>query len=232
MYLDPAGKRSLDFDLYVAQRKAAPGWRDRIEGADLYATLLMRSRIQGNAVDRLRAVAGQAGALLGVLPDRDLGGISDQEFQSVSADLAALFDACRVRGVRLAIATKLLCQKRPYLIPMLDGDVQSAIGRPRGIRQLKTPGVRSVAYIERFRELMRQPLGTGAQGWSNLAALTHLAATLTDVVSKHLKGLGVAPPHPDFSPARILDKLVYFDWQAYLTYGWGSNAAAREIQPP
>jgi hypothetical protein len=54
---------SADFDLYAAQRAQNRGWSDRIEGADLWATHLMNSRLKAAEADALlrhRAAIGRA----------------------------------------------------------------------------------------------------------------------------------------------------------------------------
>jgi hypothetical protein len=84
-------------------------------------------------------------------------------------------------GVQLAIATKLLCIKRPYLIPMMDRVVQDCIGSDQASE-----------VLGEFRRLL---------------ALTEVSARVDALVHLVESIIGVAP-----SRVRILDELIWFDW--------------------
>jgi hypothetical protein len=84
-------------------------------------------------------------------------------------------------GVKLAIATKLLCIKRPYLIPMMDRVVQGCFGSDRPLE-----------ILGEFRRLLATP---------------EISARV-DALADHVGAIiGVAP-----SRVRILDELIWFDW--------------------
>jgi uncharacterized protein DUF6308 len=196
-----------DFDLYIAQRSAVPNWTDRIEGADLYATLLMRSRVRTTESDDLMMVARRVEAVLVRVPQVNL---EVADLGSIQRPLQALFRACRRSGFSIAKITKLLCQKRPQLIPMLDSQVLTAIG---GVWPASsTPSTfaqEGIAAVSRFRDLMTW---TDGQGQDNLALLLELARSFTIEFSDRLSAEGVALPHPEFTPVRILDSLLWFEF--------------------
>jgi hypothetical protein len=85
-------------------------------------------------------------------------------------------------GVQLAIATKLLCIKRPALVPMMDSVVQGCFGAEAGPAEI----------LRQFRRLLAEdPIAT------RIRELAEAVQRLT----------GFAP-----SPVRILDELIWFDW--------------------
>jgi len=93
-------------------------------------------------------------------------------------------------GVQLAIATKLLCIKRPHLIPMMDSMVQYCFDCTKASEILKE-----------FRRLLAERAFSESLG----------------ELAKHIgSSFGVTP-----SRVRILDELIWFDWNLGLPEaGW------------
>lgn len=105
--------------------------------------------------------------------------IEDASFDSDVGEAVEILIAHH--GIKLAIATKLLCIKRPYLIPMMDSLVQDC-----------------------FRS---KQAGEILAGFRTLLALPEVS-TRIDALASHLAAItGIV-----LSRVRILDELVWFDW--------------------
>jgi Family of unknown function (DUF6308)/HEAT repeats len=204
---------SREFDGYAAARAAGdPSWQNRIEMADLLATWLMQSQVER-----------RPGAIEGVLEQRCQ---IEQELAKVPENLAleqeipdqtwqqleALFEAFRVPGVALATMTKILCMKRPALIPMMDSHVMSFLFQSEwpqsGGRNVNGYAAAGIAGMKQFRDLMLHG--------KNRSAL----ATIRDELTPWLAGLDVssrAAPAP--SQVRVLDSLLWFDGIGHAYFG-------------
>jgi hypothetical protein len=149
---------------------------DEIVPIDVLATLAMNSYIQGAASIRQihRDVARRCNWLLSEIP-------VNADLTTYDLDLSIarglLSEACSVRGVLLAVATKILHRKRRSYIPMLDNVIVNAYLEAAGRTALKNraqeadgaPGV-GVYVMDRFRrdlEAASEPLQSMA---SDLAA--------------------------------------------------------------
>jgi len=155
---------------------------DRITSVDMEAAdRLMGANISAQH-ERWRGIASpecqeQLAPVLRRIPVR--ASIEDPTFD---AEVGEAIEVLTARdGVQLAIATKLLCIKRPYLIPMMDSVVQDCFGSNRALE-----------ILEDFRRLLAEQ-----EVSQRVDALVDQLAAIT----------GVIP-----SRVRILDELIWFDW--------------------
>jgi hypothetical protein len=110
--------------------------------------------------------------------------IEDASFDADVDRAIKILNACE--GVQLAIATKLLCIKRPYLIPMMDSLVQDCLVQDRSENNLP------LEILQQFRRLLAIP-----EISMRIDALADRIAAITGFV---------------LSRVRILDELIWFDW--------------------
>jgi hypothetical protein len=115
-------------------------------------------------------------ALLGKIPS-----VANIENATFDADVSKLIRSIMGPGIKLAIATKILSIKRPFLIPMMDRVVQDCFAS-------KDPE----ALMSRFRQAVSSP--------GNRRVLSSLAKLVR-------REFGILP-----SPLRILEQLIWFDW--------------------
>lgn len=202
---------SLDFDLYSAQRGANPGWANRLEGADIYATLLVNSSVERTDADGLMKDAPRIEEGLSQLPDKDL---ADVELARVDKPLRQMFGAIFRYNFGLAKATKLLCLKRPRLIPMMDRYVTLALKFKNANAQSAEAVDRAIDALALFQELVR---------FQKAATLKALCDNLTKDVAAHLLKQGISKPHPRFSAVRVMDNLLWFDEVGYKTKAYTSQ---------
>jgi hypothetical protein len=114
--------------------------------------------------------------------------IEDPQYDSdVQKALEKLVD---LHGVELAIASKLLTIKRPFLIPMMDSMVQYCFhdACQRCSKKSEIP----VVIMGEFRRLLQDE---------------HIRMTTTYLCSEIRKEFGIR-----VSPIRVLDQLIWFDW--------------------
>jgi len=210
--LDPSGTRlSYEFDSYVAERSRDGAWSNRMEGADLAATRLMHSNVSDDEIDAfLRAAEGPAGinAALADIEDRPLANVGPTD--PVWTRVEELLSRMTVGGVGLAKMTKLLCMKRPRLVPMLDSLVLSSLyfTPSKWPRELAsdpycTAGVKA---MKRFRELLLYG--------NNRDVLAVLSITINEELSG--RGGNRVPVHLD--EVRLLESLLWFDRGGYLNF--------------
>jgi hypothetical protein len=203
---------SREFDGYAAARWMDMPWRNRIEMVDLLATWLMQSQIErrpGAIEGVMECRAGIEAALAGVPDDLAL----EQDIpERTWWCLEALFRAFWVKGVALATMTKVLCMKRPALIPMLDSHVMGFLFRCewplRDGSRISDLAAAGVVAMGQFRQLMLHG--------ENLKAL----AAIRDELAPWLTGLEVssgAAPAP--SLVRVLDSLLWYDWKGHDYFG-------------
>jgi len=132
------------------------------------------------------------------------------------ADDPALWDALEgllatmeCKGVGLAKMTKLLCQKRPALIPMLDSYVMGFLFKS------EWPAVRPNTYAKAGVEGMKQFRALLLHG-NNLAATKAISEEMNAWLADRVEDR--TPPH--LSPVRVLDSLLWFDWWGFTAFGW------------
>jgi hypothetical protein len=225
-YFTAGGFLSVEFDQYSARRSASdPGWRNRLEGADLMATGLMNSRMSSRDVDAILVNRERIEEALRAIPAdlrlADTGVLAEPLY----AHLRALFAAFRCPGVSVAKMMKTLCQKRPRLLPMLDSLVRKALYNSEDIGVDSDPdefadGV--VREVDLFRRVLLWGAGTPNANYPRLLELTDaLAGRLAD-------GGEVLPDL--VTPVRILDDLVWFEWGGHEHYGWWENEQGRRIE--
>ncbi len=204
---------SLEFDGYVAARAAeSPAWRNRIEMADLLMTRFMQSQIERRpgAIEAVMENRSKIETALAMIPaDLDLEqAISDQTWHH----LESLFVAFRVSGVALATMTKVLSMKRPALIPMIDDHVRRFLfrhGWPRDGRRLIRPDAAAgVRCMKQFRELMQYE--------RNLQVLTAIRNEMSSWFVGRTASSGASPA---LSLVRVLDSLLWYDWQGCENFG-------------
>lgn len=215
----PERFHSLHFDLYVHQRAVAKGRRNDIDGSDICATLLMNSGVDRDDLRALVAAAPEVKLALTAIPDIDL---EDADLEKLSPPLRSLFAAVRTNGVSIAKCTKLLCMKRPRLIPMLDAEVVRALCKraPQLPANPQAFASRVVDLMGRFQSLLR----ARAEGaLTNGQACESIASSFSREVRTHLEAHGLSGPFPTFSAVRVLDNLLWFDWYGYATFGYEWN---------
>ncbi len=204
---------SREFDAYaIARATQDPSWRNRIEVADLLATWTMQSQIERRpgAIEAVLERRGLIEAALALVPV-DLRLEQDIPDQTWS-HLRALFEAFRVHGVAVASMTKVLCMKRPALIPMMDTHVMGFIFKgewpTEDGRAVQDYAAAGVIGMKQFRELMLHR--------KNLEVL----AAIRDDLAPWLAQLDVssrAVPAP--SLVRVLDSLLWYDWNGHSYFG-------------
>jgi hypothetical protein len=164
---------------------------DRIDPVDVLATVSMNSRV--NDAAGVRSVhRGLSAACEPILPnipeDADL---LDSDLGFVEELLDA---ACRVHGVLIAVATKVLHRKRRWLIPMLDS-------------------VLIDHYLAAGVETNRAWLGYGTRAAG--AVMPVLKAFRTDLseAAAHLEGLSGSLAAEGFrlTPLRMLELLIWME---------------------
>ncbi len=236
--LSRANFRTFDFDLYGAQR-ADGAWENRVEGADWYATLLMRSFIHDNEIDRvMRERAGQIEQALTAIPagiTLDPVTLNDQE---LCAKLATLFNAVRGptrSGISLAKVTKLLCLKRPMLIPMLDRNVCLGLGSPIVTSVAPAFGPAVIDIIRAFQAILVWSGIVDGEPHDNQDKVNALAAEITLKIDGEMenRGCGWAGCRPVVTPVRVLESLIWFDWGGWKNWPtmWQEGPAGIEPAP-
>jgi hypothetical protein len=204
---------SREFDGYSAERAIQDSsWRNRLEMADLLITCLMQSQIEKRpaVIDALMERRPGIEAAMLQVPDGLALELDIPEL--VWQKLETLFREFRVKGVSLATITKVLCLKRPALIPMLDNHVMRFLfkgGRPCDNEDLIQPDAAvGVMGMKQFRQLMLHG--------ENLKAL----AWVRDALNPWLNSLKVSSrvaPAP--SLVRVLDSLLWYDWDGHSHFG-------------
>lgn len=92
-------------------------WSDIYAADELYANIM---RFWPSAADQL-VCSSNIPLLLSVIENADLGEFDGQEWRTMRRKIFALVRECmEIRGVRLAVTTKVLHLKRPKLFPILD----------------------------------------------------------------------------------------------------------------
>lgn len=223
-YLHGGSRLSLEFDLYAARRSTELGWCDRIEGADLTATLLMNSKIESRHVDAVLANRIEIENALAEVPNVDLA-IVDLDRSPLRAKLLRLFAAFRVPGVSIAKVTKLLCLKRPKLIPMIDSYVLAGLyDDPPSFDSDPTAfAEETLRAVGLFRRLLLWPTG---QGSSNHEAIATVAAELTSAVRRE-SNVAI-----ELSPIRVLDNLLWFEHEGFKAFGYTWDDELKRVVHP
>jgi hypothetical protein len=144
---------------------------DRLMGANISAQNSRWGGLESTEVQ------DKVAAVLRRIPVR--ASLEDSTFDKDVCEAIEVLTACH--GVQLAIATKLLCIKRPYLIPMMDRVVQDCFGSSEASEILA--------------------------GFRRLLAVPGMPARLDTLADDVARITGFAP-----SRIRILDELIWFDW--------------------
>lgn len=189
---------SVEFDRYGALGAARnKGWSDRLLPPDLAITVLMNSRISTDDVEALLAKKDTIEEALGKVPnDVDLfGPISDGDWRKVKE----LFWTMEVPNVGLAKMTKVLCLKRPRLIPMLDSYVMEVL------YEKEWPDVDEDTYAEAGVAAMKRLSSLYRYG-ANAAAVD--AATAG--INEWLRASG-DPSAVELTPVRVLESLLWYE---------------------
>lgn len=204
---------SREFDGYCAVRAARDcGWPNRIEMADLLATWLMQSQIERRP-GAIEAVIDRRAEIESRLADvpRDMA-LEEAIPEHTWEGLRSLFEAFRVKGVAVGTMTKVLCMKRPSLIPMMDTHVMGFLfqkERPYAAgRAIHKDADVAVAAMQQFRELI---LHVG-----NRETLTAIRHELTPWLNALEVSSGAAPA---LSLVRVLDCLLWYDWKGHMYFG-------------
>lgn len=231
-YFDGGTVLSREFDLYAARRSTDSGWRNRLEGADITATLLMHSQAESRDVDTLFGRSDAIEVALSAVPtDLDLADADLDADLRLRADLAELFRVCKLTGIGVAKASKLLCLKRPRLIPMIDQYVRKALYNR--VADIEPPlpdkpeefGRRVVQEVTAFRRVMLWEREKRGPGLTNLVVLQALAGELNRELAS-----GAGLTGEIVTPVRVLDNLLWMDWYgAVHHFGYRYDQAAERI---
>jgi hypothetical protein len=232
-YFDGGTVLTLEFDLYAARRASDPGWHGRLDAADLAVTMLMNSRYEWWDVDPVFANRAEIDGGLRRLPtDLELAD-ADLSDPGLRDPLLAVFRGFRVHKVSVAKAAKVLCLKRPRLIPMLDSLVRMWLYDDD---QSPTPpadpdefAALCVSEMELVQRLLRWPVGGGK---TNQDGAKELAEAM--VAEAERRGLtdGVPPGQPWVTAVRVLESLIWFDKRGYKQFGYTSDEPNARVHHP
>lgn len=207
--------KTFDYELHRVRSAGSRGWAQRLEGADLMASLLMNSRLADSEGAALMDNASAIEAALLALPDQDL---ESTDLKTIERALIALFASVRVPGVSIAKSTKLLAMKRPRLLPILDSRVLEALyGRSFPFSEDPTAfGHEVVDVLRRFKALMVWK----DQDFDNLATLRFVCNELERLLRIQVQKRGLDIQAMCVSAARALEQLLWFDFWGHDYYGY------------
>lgn len=188
------------FDAYRMGRRSD----NRITGADMVVTLLMRSRLASVEMDALMAKASEIEAALGDIPDQPL---ASADLDALEPELLRLFKACRSGHVAIAKVTKLLTLLRPQLLPILDREVIGSLFGTRWSGRADPDDFAEDAFyaLSEFKRVLVYKEGD----IDNLAVCNHVAAATT--AGMRARGLP-EPVEVGITAVRVLESLLWFDW--------------------
>jgi len=214
---------SLAFDSYIAGGLARAGWSTQIDAADLCATHLMHSNINGADIDSLLARRDSIHAALAEIPlNANLEVELDEgAWAAITRQLAAM----ECPGIGLAKMTKVLCLKRPALFPMLDSYVMAMLFRdawPAGMEH-DTYADSGVVALKQFQQLLIHD--------GNLEVLQSVRDEFNAWLSGHAEDRQITPT-PVLTTVRVLDNLLWFDSAGYKSFGWTWDEAENRLVPP
>jgi Family of unknown function (DUF6308) len=217
-YGDPDSQSySNRYDGYRAERVASdPSWQDRIDRDDLKATRLMSSRIGNKEIEAILARKDAIEEVLRRIPlDLSLDGeIANGEWQAIEE----LFRRIEMPRVGLARITKLLCLKRPTLIPMMDSYVRGFLFEHEwpleGGEFIEGYAAAGIVVMKQLRELLHYE--------RNLSTIR----SLCDCFNARSREQSPDRAALEVSPVRVLETLLWFDWDAYRWFGWGYDGTA------
>jgi hypothetical protein len=229
-YFDGETVLSLEFDLYPARRMIDPGWSNRLEASDIAITMAMNSRFTYREIDLLLANRVEIEAALRSVPtDLDLAR-ADLSDTALRGSLISLFKPFRVPGVGIAKATKVLCLKRPRLIPMLDYWVRQMLYDEVMGRVSDDPAAFAelvVEEIELFQRILRWPTPNGKINLDGLSAISGQIAQ-----ESIRRAAASTDPKLALTPVRVLDNLLWFHNGGYEMFGWSWDETARRLVKP
>jgi len=189
---------SLEFDRYGALEEGRDlAWSDRLLPQDIAITVLMNSKV---STDDVEALLGRKDAIERALKEvpRDVdlfGPVSDEAWGKVKG----LFGAMEVHGIGLAKMTKVLCLKRPRLIPMLDSYVMEALYAK------EWPDVDEDTYAEAGVAAMKTLAALYFHG-ENAAAVD----VATSSINEWLRTSGEAVP-VQITSVRVLESVLWYE---------------------
>jgi hypothetical protein len=196
----------LSFDAYgLARARMDPTWPNRIAGADLVVGSLVGdppSEAQVNAVLQPEVRDRVDAALVAVPTDWALADALPPEAWD---RLRALYAAVEVPGMDLRCMTRLLCVKRPRLVPAIPGQQHARANRPLADTALEATRAWREAILRNRLALAELTAATNA--WLEKATPVSRRARLT--------------------PARVLSELLRFElggWRRFA--GWEEKDGA------
>ncbi len=201
---------SVEFDRYAAARaEEDPDWLDRLEGADIAVTRLMSSNVTSSDV---KSLLDHREAIEAALRQVTRDGRLDARDEPDWSACRVVFSAMEMHNIGLAKMTKVLCMKRPRLIPMLDSYVMELLfSKSWPSVSPDTYAEAGVAGMKQFRSLMRHA--------QNLGVLREITAR----INEWLRDQGRHPPV--LSEVRVLDNLLWFDRRGFESFsGWRNTA--------
>ena len=185
----------LSFDAYGASRaRMDPTWPRRIAGADIAVGALVGDAPTDEQVDALLAPETRDrvdGALAAIPTDWAL---QDPLPPEAWDRLGALYAALEVPGVDLRRMTRVLCVKRPRLVPCLSGPFRAPKGRT--LAEAALDATRQVREVMARNRLALAEITAATNAWlervtplSRRARLTP-ARTLSELLAFELGGYG------------------------------------------
>jgi hypothetical protein len=181
---DPSAVGRNSYDAWIETTQHAPQRRDRVVDGDITAVnTTMAARTSHKAWAPVIAATDWSW-LEAIDPTWDLFETpeTDAEWETVAQRLATAFAATKRPGLGLAVITKVLHIKRPWLIPVLDSVVMEQIGATAS-----------------------DDLATWVAAIGQVRAVGRENVTELQAVRDHLRARGIA----DRSLVRILDALLW-----------------------
>jgi hypothetical protein len=228
-YFDRGTVLSLEYDLYPIRRAIDPGWANRIEAADLAVTITMNSRVEYGDMDRVIARRDRIESGLRRIPiDLDLGS-ADLSNADLIGGLHDAFAGFRTEYVSVAKAAKVLCLKRPRLIPMLDSLVRKAIYSEVPPDAPTDPDDFAALLIDEVRRFQRALNHRHPDGRTNRAEAARLAEAFA--VESVRRNSGDDRSRLRLSAARVYENLVWFEQDgAYEQFDYVSDEPNRRVK--
>lgn len=193
---------SIEFDRYIFVRSRDEGWPNRLEGADLAVTRLMNSGVTSEDISSILARRARIEEALRQVSMR--ASIDDDREPDWEA-CRAVMGAMECHNVGLAKITKLLCQKRPNLFPMLDSYVMAFL-----FEDDRSPddsyADAGIAGMKKFRALMRH--GDNGRALEDVVKVINVWLAKRDGLPTRVTGV------------RALESLLWFDKGGYRAFGW------------
>jgi hypothetical protein len=177
------------FDFYIDLQQKHRADPNQLLKGDFWATDLMNSNMFEKDIDAFVKEKGDASNLLTKLP-QTVGLESDEGGRLIPEISRVIESIYQVKGFGISKATKVLCTRRPLLIPMLDSHVVECL---TGREEAKDKSCATTEFLLRqFRQVLLFR--------DNLKSLRAAALQLARETSLKI------------SPTRLLEQLIWFDW--------------------